>query len=80
LLLGSNIAAAEMIMLWGGRVKFVDDDIWYKSYSKGDIPIPKEYNPNYIVEAVDLSNTQWMLESMEHFRMLMKLVTDIILS
>ncbi|WAR19632.1 hypothetical protein MAR_001470 [Mya arenaria] len=73
-MLGPDIAAAEMILLWKGKVKFVDDEIWYEAYESGQLPLPKQYDPGYRLEAVDLSNTNWTLLAMEHFRYLDHLV------
>ncbi|XP_031841796.1 distal membrane arm assembly component 2 [Nomia melanderi] len=48
---GPNIAAAVLVLKFGGRVKFYHKKDWFKT---GQIRLPFNYDPEYIVEGLDL--------------------------
>lgn len=52
-----DLAAAEFFMLIGGKVKFVNDDNWYKKYEKGTLPVPRKQKDGYFTEGIDASET-----------------------
>lgn len=63
---GPDLAAADMILNFNGRVKFNNDDVWYKTYEKGTSPLPQSFRPDLKLEAVDLADSNWMLTGMDH--------------
>lgn len=54
----------SFVMSYGGSVKFMDDDIWYKIQEKGDLPFSKMELINLIAEGIDVTGIEepkcWM--------------------
>ncbi|XP_045167985.2 distal membrane-arm assembly complex protein 2-like [Mercenaria mercenaria] len=68
--LGPDLALAEVIIRLGGKVKFVDDNIWYQKFESGASPIPTEYQEGYRVEGIDASNVILLYDCLEFFNYL----------
>jgi len=74
--LGCDLAAAHFVVYRGGAVKFVGNDQWIrdsKTKSDYDDDLPNQYDPNYAVEAIDLSNTKIVYEGLKNIENLMSL-------
>lgn len=55
LMLGTDLATAYFVVKYGGRVKLKGHSDWIESLKKGDISqLPTDYDPDFILEAVDL--------------------------
>lgn len=65
--LGPDLAAAEIILRIGGRVKFVDDDIWYRRFEDGTYPIPRQYEEGFHVQGIDVSNIVLFYLALDNF-------------
>lgn len=65
--LGPNLAVAEVIMKLGGKIKFLDDDIWYRKFEDGTMPMPRCYEEGYYVEGVDASSIILMYDALDYF-------------
>ncbi|XP_060563052.1 distal membrane-arm assembly complex protein 2-like [Ruditapes philippinarum] len=56
-----------MFLKLGGKVKFVDDDVWYQKFEHQPSPLPTTYEEGYKVEAVDVSNIVFLHEGLQYF-------------
>ena len=64
---GPQLAAADIITKIGGKVKFVNDEVWYYKFRGGRAPIPQTYEEGYHIEAIDVSRTIFMLCAFDYF-------------
>lgn len=74
--LGSDLAAAHFIVFRGGAIRFRDQDDFIRWTNKREeyfTNIPQTYEPNYFVEAIDISNLIFYYQALENFQNLYKL-------
>lgn len=65
--LGPDLATSHFIVKRGGAVKFVNSNRWIEKDKDGNYKLPDRMVPNFILEAVDASNTDIMFESFDNF-------------
>lgn len=70
--LGINIAAAYFVIKWRGKIKFKNSN-WLEATNDKPVRLPKYYKSNYIVIAIDASNTMICYEGLENMSPLTKL-------
>jgi len=74
--LGSDIAAAHFVVYRGGAVKFRGQDNfiqWTDKKQEYCTNLPTNYDANYFVEAIDISDTMLYYQGIENFKNLYKL-------
>lgn len=54
-ILGANLATAHFLLHRGGRVRFMNSEVWVEPNEDGIIGLPKSYEPQYIIEAIDIN-------------------------
>lgn len=70
-ILGADLATAHFLIHRGGRVKFKANTYWTDRDKKDSLP--NTYNPNYILEAVDVNGFDLYYEGLSNLCGLMKL-------
>jgi len=74
--LGSDIAAAHFVVYRGGAIRFRGQDEFIKWTNKKEEyhnNLPITYDPNYFIEAIDVSNIIIYYQGLENFKNLYKL-------
>jgi len=74
--LGSDIAAAHFVVYRGGAIRFRGQDQFIQWTNKKEeyyANLPGTYDPNYFVEAIDVSNIRLYYQGIENFKNLYKL-------
>uniref|UniRef100_A0A1B6DA94 Uncharacterized protein n=1 Tax=Clastoptera arizonana TaxID=38151 RepID=A0A1B6DA94_9HEMI len=74
--LGNDLAAAHFLIYRGGAVKFVGHTKWIKDTSKNkdyDDELPRNFDPLFYVEALDLSKCEIVYEGLENIKDCIKL-------
>lgn len=71
--LGDELAAAHFVVSKGGAIKFVGEDRWIKADDNRNYSLPRFYDGNKVLEAVDCSYMDIVYESLENFRNLQQL-------
>jgi len=74
--LGSDIAAAHFVVYRGGAIRFRGQDQFIQWTNKKEeyyVNLPETYDPNYFVEAIDVSNIMLYYQGIENFKNLYKL-------
>ncbi|KAG5308002.1 DMAC2 protein, partial [Acromyrmex insinuator] len=72
-ILGADLATAHFIIHRGGRVRFRGNTYWTEQNKKGSYELPNNYNPRYILEAVDVNRFDLHYEGLSNLCGLMKL-------
>lgn len=72
-ILGADLATAHFIVYRGGRVKFRNNNCWVEQDEKGMVKLPNRYDPQYILEAVDVNGFDLHYEGLSNFCGLVKL-------
>lgn len=72
-ILGANLATAHFLVYRGGRVRFRGDAHWTERNEKGRYDLPVNYDPRYILEAVDVNGFDLHYEGLSNFCGLTKL-------
>lgn len=72
-ILGSDLATAHFIVARGGRVKFEDRDEWVEKDKKGSFNLPNKFDPEYVLEAVDVNGINLRYEGLSNLCGLIKL-------
>ncbi|XP_054271681.1 uncharacterized protein LOC128992235 [Macrosteles quadrilineatus] len=77
MILGCDLGAAHFTVYRGGAVKFVGHEYWIKDDKKTqkdyDDYLPNAYDPNYVLEAIDFSNTRIIYEGLKNIENLSSL-------
>lgn len=74
--LGSDLATAHFVVYRGGAIRFRGQDEfiqWTNKNEEYDVNLPDTYNPNYFVEAIDMSDLMIYYQGIENFKNLYKL-------
>lgn len=72
-ILGADLATAHFIIHRGGRVRFRGNTYWTEQNKKGSYELPNNYNPRYILEAVDVNRFDLHYEGLSNLCGLIKL-------
>lgn len=74
-ILGNDLAATHFIVFRGGRVKFVNGP-WVEMLDEFTMtsPVPINYDPNFVVEAMDCEGVNLYFEGIENLRRLKNLL------
>lgn len=75
-ILGSDLGAAHFVIYRGGAIRFrgQEDFIrWTNKKEEYHTNLPETYDPNYFVEAIDVSDLMLYYEGIENFKNLYKL-------
>ncbi|KAB0792176.1 hypothetical protein PPYR_14135 [Photinus pyralis] len=62
--LGNELAAAHFIVYRGGAVKFYDDDVWIKANEYNQYSLPKFYDSERVLEAIDCTDMNLYYEGL----------------
>lgn len=74
--LGSDLAAAHFVVYRDGAIRFRGQDKFIRWTNKKEeyyVDLPKTYEPNYFVEAIDVSDVILHYQGLENFKNLFKL-------
>nr|CAI5847309.1 unnamed protein product [Callosobruchus analis] len=66
-ILGNELAAAHFIVARGGAVKFHSDDKWVKADEKGKYDLPKVYEEDWYIQAIDCRDMSIYYEGLVNF-------------
>ncbi|XP_076643362.1 distal membrane arm assembly component 2 [Halictus rubicundus] len=73
-LLGSDIASTKFILRCGGRVKLYNQNDWLEKIEKHRLPdLPTVYDPDFVVESIDLKGYPIAFENWEYMSNLLQL-------
>lgn len=72
-ILGNELAASHFIVHRGGSVKFFAEDRWIKANQYNQYELPKFYESDKILQAIDCSDVNLYYEGLVNFRGLKKL-------
>lgn len=65
-ILGPDLAAASFLIIRGARVKFHGKDAWYKKTEDDDTGLPYKYEPGWVLEAIDATDTELYYEGLDN--------------
>lgn len=65
-ILGASLATAHFIVHRGGKVKFKNSNFWVELNKDGTSDLPNEYEPYYIIEAVDTNEYDLQYEGLSN--------------
>ncbi|XP_014211842.1 distal membrane-arm assembly complex protein 2 [Copidosoma floridanum] len=66
--MGSDIAAAQFVLLHDGKVKFKHSEKWMGASRRDFELLPSVFDPNYIITQIDLSDVEIFYEGLENFK------------
>lgn len=67
-ILGNELAAAHFIVYRGGLVKFFGEEIWVKRNDLGEYNLPKHYQDNMFLQAIDCTDMELYYEGLVNLR------------
>ncbi|KAL0104748.1 hypothetical protein PUN28_016402 [Cardiocondyla obscurior] len=65
-ILGADLATAHFIVHRGGRVKFKNSTHWIEKDQKNSYHLPENYDPKYVIEAVDANGCNLYYEGLSN--------------
>lgn len=72
-MLGSELAAAHFLVHRGAAVKFFGDDKWIKANALNDYELPKKYQDDLYLQAIDCTDVELYYEGMVNLKNLKSL-------
>uniref|UniRef100_A0A023G1T3 ATP synthase subunit s-like protein n=1 Tax=Amblyomma parvum TaxID=251391 RepID=A0A023G1T3_AMBPA len=65
-ILGPDLAAASFLTFRGALVKFRGKDQWFRKTKDGGTGLPVKYEPGWVLEAIDATNTELYYEGLDN--------------
>lgn len=65
-ILGPDLAAASFLVFRGARVKFRGKDGWHTKTEDDDTGLPYKYEPGWVLEAIDATDTELYYEGLDN--------------
>nr|XP_022921079.1 distal membrane-arm assembly complex protein 2 [Onthophagus taurus] len=67
-MLGNELAAAHFVVHRGGSVKFFGQDFWIKRNDMKQYNLPKKYDPDWFLQAIDCNDMELYYEGLVNMR------------
>ncbi|XP_055320047.1 distal membrane-arm assembly complex protein 2 [Sitodiplosis mosellana] len=69
-ILGNDLAAAHFLVARGGQVRFTRSNKWIIKNKYDEYDLPRQYDPEYLIDAIKCDNMDLMYEGLENVRRL----------